>query len=300
METDKSKNSQLSPGKKNFTQWGIVILVGLLLYGIRGVVNHTLGFKHSGGGLLTGLSTCAIFSICTAIFYSPLFKSNKNQVKKVPYKQWSIGAFILLSITIWIYISLFENKISFNNPPIISQEQYLISETDSDKTDHNDEQYIDIFVKTPDLDSVKRACFTENVKIDKFWASQSNENKYFLHTASIDTDTNILAVLFIILDENKRLNFTLLIKYQTNYQQNTDGIGHISIGNTHIPINYSYNSSDGFLEIDIYAFKIHPLEIINLMKKGDMMDVNLELLNIYTTFSLQGFTAAGRRIKLFK
>ena len=107
IEFHKTKEDNTKPRKKySASQWIVTILVGIVLYSIKGFINLSIGLKHGGGALLAGVSGAAILGVCSIIFYSNIFKANRE--KERTKKDWISIAFVsvLVLVTAYLYAAL--------------------------------------------------------------------------------------------------------------------------------------------------------------------------------------------------
>lgn len=303
--------------KRSFAQWAISILVLIFLYTIKGIVDYKLGFKYGGGAILTAVTTGAIWAIACTIFYSPIFKSNIDRKK---FKISLLLSIILLFISYLMCSGAYEFKFSKLNTleePI--DRIHRIAEDLQKKSEPLPQKEININNEIKDIDDniqkIKRKIPTKNtndklhnpiilnkpsIQFNEFlkqpetitrhnlWEYRLVDNMSMLVTG---TSNKYIALFQWVFEKNRSDLIIVFIGKNFTAQK---GTGFFEIDDKFYPIKYNILPFDEVTaEIVVYGFKNKPIEILEAMRRGKILNVELPSLDINMIFSLKGFTAAS-------
>ena len=278
-------------------KWIVTILIGFILFFVLGFINVLLGFKHGSGAIRTTLSTGAIFAICTAVFNSNVFKTNRENQKNNKY--------IILIASIACVLTVISYHPGLKNVTTSYYEQKLNDADYKNIIDTIKPEHIRFDIADRDLlEILAHTTSDKEIAFNKFWAS-SISNKYYqaytvsAHRRDIPIEENIkFSDFFLSLNQDCTKIF-LEMGTWVNKQLPvcTNSTGYIFIMDKQIPMIFSSsNKDDGSQHIFINDIKIPPSELVALMKKGEFMEIHLDALNVAAAFSLKGFTASFGRI----
>jgi hypothetical protein len=308
LEISISENDSGSGKKYSASQFIVTILIGLLLFLIKGIVNYRLGFKHGGGALLAGFSAAAIFGLCAVIFNSNVFKFSKNKDKSKKTR-FDIAIVSVLTLITILWYSVLLNEIPSRKAGLENQQKAIekalgIVENKSPEIIKND-RYVEYFEKYIDINNPSSKIIEANADkangdiLNKLW--KSNSLTYRITSQSFSG--GYVATFHI----NFNFNTCNIFPYIYIYSKTKEKI--ISMDNLLCEITFDNDlNSKTFAKYNVKnRGKSSPINEISLdiadekyfiykMKQGNTITLFFRDINLSTTFGLQGFTASFNRI----